>query len=99
MLQKLRDQTQGTGFRVITVLLIFALVVGLGAANFFASTSSDVAEVGGQGISEFDLSRHTERERRRVHQHSPSASESQRHWIGKSHYTSSVMIRRFSSKL
>ena len=48
MLQKLRDQTQGTGFRVITVLLIFALVVGLGAANFFATTSSDVAEVGGQ---------------------------------------------------
>ena len=66
MLQKLRDQTQGTGFRVITVLLIFALVVGLGAANFFASTSSDVAEVGGQGISEFDLSRQTERERRRI---------------------------------
>ena len=46
---------------MITVLLIFALVVGLGAANFFASTSSDVAEVGGQGISEFDLSRQTER--------------------------------------
>jgi peptidyl-prolyl cis-trans isomerase D len=66
MLQKLRDQTQGTGFRVITVLLIFALVVGLGAANFFASTNSDVAEVGGQGISEFDLSRQTERERRRI---------------------------------
>ena len=66
MLQKLRDQTQGTGFRVITVLLIFALVVGLGAANFFASTSSDVAEGGGQGISEYDLSRQTERERRRI---------------------------------
>ena len=43
MLQKLRDQTQGR-LQVITVLLIFALVVGLGAANFFASTSSDVAE-------------------------------------------------------
>ncbi len=66
MLQKLRDQTQGTGFRVITILLIFALVVGLGAANFFATTNSDVAEVGGQGISEYDLSRQTERERRRI---------------------------------
>ena len=44
MLQKLRDQTQGVGFKILVGVLIFVLAVfGFGAFNLFFTGEPEVA--------------------------------------------------------
>ena len=53
MLQKLRDQTQSAGFKVLVVAIIFVLVLfGFGATNIFSVGDPEVAEVGDFAITE-----------------------------------------------
>ncbi|MEQ9003993.1 MAG: SurA N-terminal domain-containing protein [Pseudomonadales bacterium] len=67
MLQKLRDQTQSLGFKVLVAILVFVLAVfGFGAFNLFVGGEPEVASVNGEGITESALSLETERERRRI---------------------------------
>lgn len=67
MLQKLRDQTQSAGFKVLVVAIIFVLVLfGFGATNVFSVGDPEVAEVGDFAITETLLGVETERERRRI---------------------------------
>ncbi|MFV2089541.1 MAG: SurA N-terminal domain-containing protein, partial [Pseudomonadales bacterium] len=67
MLQKLRDQTQGTGFRVLVGVIIFVLAIfGFGAFNLFLTTDPTVASVNGDDITESMLVLESERERRRM---------------------------------
>ncbi len=67
MLQKLRDQTQNTGFKVLVVAIILVLTLfGFGATNLFLAGNPDVAKVGEYEITENVLAMETERERRRI---------------------------------
>lgn len=67
MLQKMRDQTQSLGFKVLVAILVVVLAVfGFGAFNLFVTGDPEVASVDGEGITEGDLARATERERRRM---------------------------------
>lgn len=67
MLQKLRDQTQSAGFKVIVAVLVFALAFfGFGAFNIFAPGDPTVAEVNGDEITQSALLGEVERERRRL---------------------------------
>ena len=67
MLQKLRDQTQGFGFRVLVGVLIFVLAIfGFGAFNLFVTGEPDVATVNGEDITQQALLTATEREQRRL---------------------------------
>jgi peptidyl-prolyl cis-trans isomerase D len=67
MLQKLRDQTQGFGFKVLVGVLIFVLAIfGFGAFNLFVTGEPDVATVNGEDITQQALLTATEREQRRL---------------------------------
>ncbi len=65
MLQRLRDQTQSTGFKIIIAVLVFALAFfGFGAFNVFAPGDPAVASVNGHDITQGALLQETEREKR-----------------------------------
>ena len=65
MLQRLRDQTQSTGFKIIVAVLVFALAFfGFGAFNVFAPGDPTVASVNGDDITQGSLLAETEREKR-----------------------------------
>ncbi len=67
MLQKLRDQTQNTGFKVLVVAIILVLTLfGFGATNLFLAGNPDIAQVGDYDITQNVLAVETERERRRI---------------------------------
>ncbi len=67
MLQKLRDQTQSTGFQILVVAIIAVLVLfGFGATNLFLAGDPEIAQVGDYEITQNVLSVETERERRRL---------------------------------
>ncbi|NOX49000.1 MAG: hypothetical protein GXP16_00475 [Gammaproteobacteria bacterium] len=67
MLQKLRDQTQGIGFRILVGAIILVLVLfGFGASNIFLGADPEIASVGDFEITQSVLGVETERERRRV---------------------------------
>ena len=67
MLQKLRDQTSGIGFRVLVFLLIVVLAFfGFGATGMLSGGDPQVATVGDFEITESLLNIETERERAQV---------------------------------
>ncbi len=67
MLQKLRDQTQSTGFKILVVAIILVLTLfGFGATNLFVGADPELAQVGDFEITQNVLAAETERERRRV---------------------------------
>jgi peptidyl-prolyl cis-trans isomerase D len=67
MLQKLREQTQGFGFKLLGGAIIFVLAIfGFGAFNLFLDPDPEIASVDGEDISQNDLASATERERRRI---------------------------------
>lgn len=67
MLQKMRDNTQSIGFKIVVGLLIFVLAVfGFGTFDLFASNDVEVASVGSRDITESMLARETERARIRT---------------------------------
>lgn len=67
MLQKLRDQTQSFGFKIIVAVLVFALAFfGFGAFNIFAPGDPTVATVNGEDISQGALLAEADRQRRRM---------------------------------
>ena len=67
MLQKLRDRTQSTGFKIIVAVLVFALAFfGFGAFNVFAPGDPEVASVNGDEITRTMVEVETERQRRRI---------------------------------
>lgn len=67
MLQKMRDQTQSTAFKVLVGIIVVVLVVfGFGAFNLFVTGDPEVASVNGDGITQSALAQETERERRRL---------------------------------
>ena len=67
MLQKLRDQTQNTGFKILVVAIIIVLTLfGFGATNMFLGPDPQVAKVGNYEITQSLLNVETEREKRRL---------------------------------
>ncbi len=67
MLQKLRDQTQSAGFKVIVAVLVFALAFfGFGAFNIFAPGDPTAASVNGEDITQGTLLTEADRQRRRL---------------------------------
>jgi len=67
MLQKLRDQTQGTGFKILVGAIILVLVLfGFGATNLFLGGDPEVARVGDYAITQNTLAVEIQRERRRI---------------------------------
>ena len=67
MLQKMRDNTQSIGFKIVVGLIIFVLAVfGFGTFDLFASNDVEVASVGSHDITESMLARETERTRIRT---------------------------------
>ncbi len=67
MLQKLRDQTQSLGFKIIVAVLVFALAFfGFGAFNIFAPGDPTVASVNGEDITQGALLAEADRQRRRL---------------------------------
>lgn len=67
MLQKLRDQTQSVGFKIVVAVLVFALAFfGFGAFNVFAPGDPTVASVNGEDITQGALLAEADRQRRRL---------------------------------
>ncbi|MCZ6655672.1 MAG: SurA N-terminal domain-containing protein [Gammaproteobacteria bacterium] len=66
MLQKLRDQTQGTAFKIIVGALVFALAFFGFGAFVFTPGEPEIASVNGDAITQTMLANETERERRRM---------------------------------
>lgn len=67
MLQKLRDQTQSMGFKIIIAVLVFALAFfGFGAFNVFAPGDPEIASVNSEEITLSMVETETERQRRRI---------------------------------
>ena len=67
MLQKLRDQTQSTGFKILVGAIIVVLTLfGFGATNLFMGADPELAQVGDFEITQNVLAAETERERRRL---------------------------------
>ena len=67
MLQKIRDNTQSLGFKILVGAIIIVLTVfGFGAFNLFLNPNPDVASVNGEGITQAELAQETERARARV---------------------------------
>ena len=67
MLQKLRDQTQSTGFKILVGAIIVVLTLfGFGATNLFLGADPEIAQVGDFEITQNVLAAETERERRRL---------------------------------
>ncbi|MCZ6855206.1 MAG: SurA N-terminal domain-containing protein [Gammaproteobacteria bacterium] len=67
MLQKLREQTKNTGFKILVGIIIFVLAIfGFGAFNLFLTTDPEVASVNGEGITQNMLARQADRVRRQL---------------------------------
>ena len=67
MLQKLREQTQSVGFKIVVAVLVFALAFfGFGAFNIFAPGDPTVASVNGEDITQGALLAEADRQRRRL---------------------------------
>lgn len=67
MLQRLRDRTQGLGFKILVGVLVFVLAIfGFGAFNLFTIGGTDVAEVNGIDISQDQFANEVIREQRRI---------------------------------
>ncbi|MEM7003182.1 MAG: SurA N-terminal domain-containing protein [Pseudomonadota bacterium] len=67
MLQKLRDQTQSTGFKILVGAIIIVLTLfGFGATNLFLGADPEIAVVGDFELTVSGLERETERERVRI---------------------------------
>ena len=67
MLQDLRDQTQGTGFKILVGALIVVLTLfGFGATALFSGADPEVSAVGDVSITQSMLNAETERERLRL---------------------------------
>lgn len=67
MLQKMRDQTQGTGFKILVGAIILVLTLfGFGATSLFLGGDPELATVGDFEITQNVLAAETERERRRL---------------------------------
>lgn len=67
MLQKMRDQTESTTFKVLVGIIVFVLAVfGFGAFNLFVGGVPEVASVNGEAITQDQLAREVERERRQL---------------------------------
>ncbi len=67
MLQKLRDQTKNTGFKILVGIIVFVLAVfGFGAFNLFLTTDPEVASVNGDGITQNMLATQADRVRREL---------------------------------
>ena len=67
MLQKLRDQTQSTGFKILVGAIIVVLTLfGFGATNLFMAGDPEVARVGDYSLTQNALAVEMERERRRI---------------------------------
>ena len=67
MLQKLRDQTQGTGFKVLVGAIIVVLTLfGFGATGLFLGADPEIARVGDYEITQSILATEAERERVRI---------------------------------
>ncbi len=67
MLQKMRDNTQSLGFKILVGALIFVLAVfGFGAFNLFVNPDPEIASVNGDAITEGELAAETERARIRL---------------------------------
>ncbi|MEQ9450891.1 MAG: SurA N-terminal domain-containing protein [Pseudomonadales bacterium] len=67
MLQKLRDQTQNTGFKILVGAIIVVLTLfGFGATNLFTGADPEIAAVGDFSITQNVLAVETERERMRI---------------------------------
>lgn len=67
MLQKMREQTQGLGFKIVVGLLVFVLAVfGFGGFNLFAGGDPQVASVNGSDITQAQLMNEAQREQQRM---------------------------------
>ena len=67
MLQKLRDQTQSLGFKILVGIIILVLAIfGFGAFNLFLDSDPEAAVVNGTEISQNKLLVEIEREKRRL---------------------------------
>jgi len=67
MLQRMRDNTQSLGFKILVGILIFVLAVfGFGAFDLFVDTDPEVAKVGSREITESVVAVETERARNRL---------------------------------
>ncbi len=66
MLQKLRDQTQGTTFKIIVGALVFALAFFGFGAFVLTPGEPEIASVNGDAITQTMLANETDRERRRM---------------------------------
>lgn len=67
MLQKLRDQTQNTGFKILVGAIIVVLTLfGFGATSLFLGSDPEMAKVGDYSITQNVLAVETERERMRI---------------------------------
>lgn len=67
MLQKLRDQTQGTTAKIVVGIIIFVLAIfGFGAFNLFLNPEPVIASVNGEDITQDLLITAADRERRRL---------------------------------
>ena len=66
-MQKLRDRTQSTGFKIIVAVLVFTLAFfGFGAFNVFAPGDPEIASVNGEEITLTMVQTETDRQRRRI---------------------------------
>ena len=66
MLQNLRDQTQGTGFKVLVGFLVVALLFGFGVSGVFGGADPKIATVGDFDITQNVLALETDREKARL---------------------------------
>jgi len=67
MLQRLREQTQSFGFKVLVGILVIALAVfGFGAANLFVDADPTIASVNGEDIPQSLVLQEANREQRRL---------------------------------
>ncbi len=67
MLQKMRDNTQSLGFKILVGAIIFVLAIfGFGAFNLFLNPDPEIASVNGDEITQSELQAETERARVRL---------------------------------
>ncbi|NKB97765.1 MAG: hypothetical protein GKR90_04600 [Pseudomonadales bacterium] len=96
MLQQLRDQTQGTGFKILVGAIIVVLTLfGFGATNLFLGGDPEVARVGDYSITQGVLTVEMERERRRIlAQMGPDFDESSIDPLQLSEYVTQQVVNR-----
>ena len=96
MLQKLRDQTQSTGFKILVGAIIVVLTLfGFGATNLFMAGDPEIAKVGDYSITQGLLGSEIERERRRIlGQMGPDFDESSIDPLQLSDYVTQQVINR-----